>query len=66
VLGEATQRASLGRDFGGALTEREVEYVMANEWAQTAEDILWRRTKSGLHMTPAQRAAFEGWLREKR
>ncbi|HUL97106.1 MAG TPA: glycerol-3-phosphate dehydrogenase [Usitatibacter sp.] len=66
VLGDAADRASLGRDFGGGLTEREVAYVTANEWAQTAEDILWRRTKCGLHMTPAQRAAFEGWLREKR
>jgi glycerol-3-phosphate dehydrogenase len=45
----------LGEDFGAGLTEREVRYFVAQEWAQTAEDVLWRRTKSGLLMTPAQR-----------
>ncbi|HTP63160.1 MAG TPA: glycerol-3-phosphate dehydrogenase [Burkholderiales bacterium] len=45
----------LGEDFGAGLTEREVRYFVENEWAQTAEDILWRRTKSGLLMTQVQR-----------
>jgi len=45
----------LGEDFGGGLTERELRYFVEREWAQTAEDVLWRRTKSGLLMTPAQR-----------
>jgi len=45
----------LGEDFGAGLTEREVRYFVEHEWAQTAEDVLWRRTKAGLLMSPAQR-----------
>ena len=59
VLGDATSLEEMGRYFGAGLTEREVEYLRAEEWAKTAEDILWRRTKCGLHMTPEERTAFE-------
>lgn len=45
----------LGEDYGAGLTERELRYLTEREWAQTAEDVLWRRTKTGLLMTPAQR-----------
>src|SRR4029077_19812711 len=45
----------LGEDFGAGLTERELRYFVEREWAQSAEDILWRRTKTGLLMTPAER-----------
>jgi glycerol-3-phosphate dehydrogenase len=45
----------LGEDFGAGLSEREVRYFVEHEWAQTAEDVLWRRTKAGLLMNPAQR-----------
>jgi glycerol-3-phosphate dehydrogenase len=55
VLGEAQTAADLGEDFGGNLTEREVAYFVEREWARTAEDVLWRRTKSGLHMSEPQR-----------
>jgi glycerol-3-phosphate dehydrogenase len=58
VLGDASVWADLGRDFGAGLTEREVAYLKRVEWAKTAEDVLWRRTKLGLHMTPDQREAF--------
>jgi glycerol-3-phosphate dehydrogenase len=47
---------NLGEDFGAGLTERELRYFVEHEWAQTADDVLWRRTKAGLLMTPAQRA----------
>ncbi len=57
VLGDARFPEGLGRGFGAGLTEREIAYLVKNEWAQSAEDILWRRTKCGLHMTPAQRDA---------
>ena len=50
--------ADLGRHFGGMLYEIEVRYLMRDEWAVEAEDVLWRRTKEGLHMTEAERAAF--------
>ncbi|HEX4886219.1 MAG TPA: glycerol-3-phosphate dehydrogenase [Casimicrobiaceae bacterium] len=57
VLGDAKTRADLGREFGGNLFEREVEHFVRHEWATTADDVLWRRTKSGLLMDAAQREA---------
>ena len=57
LLGHARVSADLGRYFGGGLTEAEVRYLVAEEWAETAEDVLWRRSKCGLHMTPAEREA---------
>ena len=62
VLGHATGIGSLGRHFGAGLTEREVEYLRAEEWAVTADDILWRRTKCGLHMTGDERRALAAHL----
>jgi len=62
VLGAACTLADLGRDFGGGLFQREVDYLVQNEWATNVEDILWRRTKTGLAMMPAQRAAFAEWF----
>ena len=52
----------LGRDFGAGLTEREAEWMRADEWAVRAEDVLWRRSKRGLHMSPEQREAFTRWF----
>ena len=57
ILGGAHRMADLGRHFGGTLTEREIDHLMREEWAQTAEDILWRRTKLGLVLNDAERAA---------
>jgi glycerol-3-phosphate dehydrogenase len=45
----------LGEDLGGGLSERELRYFVDREWACGADDVLWRRTKAGLLMTPAQR-----------
>jgi D-erythritol 1-phosphate dehydrogenase len=61
VLGPA-RTPELGRHFGGGLYAREIEYLAANEWARTAEDILWRRTKTGLDISEAQRAAVARWM----
>jgi len=58
VLAAVATPEDLGRDFGGGLFGCEVDYFLAHEWARTAEDILWRRTKAGLHMDAAQRAAL--------
>jgi glycerol-3-phosphate dehydrogenase len=55
VLGDGT----IGEHYGAGLTEREVRYFMEKEWALTAEDILWRRTKAGLHLDERQRARVE-------
>jgi glycerol-3-phosphate dehydrogenase len=45
----------IGEDLGAGLTERELRYFVDEEWAHTAEDVLWRRTKCGLLMSEAQR-----------
>jgi len=50
VLGDARSLADLGEDFGAGLCERELRYLVEHEWAHTAEDVLWRRTKCGLHL----------------
>lgn len=55
----------LGENFGSSLYAVEVEYLIANEWAKCAEDILWRRTKLGLHATSEQRDVLERFVREK-
>ena len=62
LLGGATTLAELGRDFGAGLYEREVRYLIGTEFARRAEDIMWRRTKLGLDMTPAQQKALADWL----
>jgi glycerol-3-phosphate dehydrogenase len=60
--GDPALQGDSGRDFGGGLHQREVEYFEKHEWASTADDILWRRTKAGLAMTSAERAAFAAWF----
>jgi glycerol-3-phosphate dehydrogenase len=62
LLGPARRCADLGRHFGAQLYEREVTYLRDTEWATTAADVLERRTKHGLHLTPAQRDAFESYI----
>jgi len=62
VIGDASSQKDMGETFGGGLTQREAKYLIANEWAKTAEDILWRRTKCGLHMSKKQRTKFKDWI----
>jgi len=62
LLGEARGLGDLGEAFGAGLTEREVRYLIDHEFARSGEDILWRRSKLGLHMTADERAALEAWL----
>jgi len=57
MLGDARSVADLGESIGGGLTEREVIYQRDNEWALAPDDVLWRRTKCGLHMSGDQRHA---------
>jgi glycerol-3-phosphate dehydrogenase len=64
ILTTARAMHDLGTAFGASLTEAEVRYLVDHEWAQTAEDIIWRRSKLGLHMTPAERAALADWMRK--
>ena len=55
-------RAGLGRDFGHGLSEAELRWLVAREWAQCADDVLWRRTKLGLRLAPAEVAAVANLL----
>ncbi|MBL8513851.1 MAG: glycerol-3-phosphate dehydrogenase [Betaproteobacteria bacterium] len=68
VLGAAKSLDDLGQRFGDgahSLCEAEINYCIREEWARTAEDILWRRTKCGLHMDAATRSRATGFI-EKR
>jgi glycerol-3-phosphate dehydrogenase len=58
VLGDAESWADMGEAFGAGLSARETAYLKRVEWAKTPEDVLWRRSKLGLHLTTAQRDAF--------
>ena len=55
--------ADLGEAFGATLTEAEVRWLMDREWARTAEDVLWRRSKLGLRVTPGEAARLDAWMR---
>lgn len=57
VLGDATRMADLGAYSGGSLYAREIAYLRSHEWAREADDVLWRRTRTGLHLTPGERQA---------
>jgi glycerol-3-phosphate dehydrogenase len=61
-LGEAQGLNALGTHFGAGLTAAEVDWLIDREWAASADDILWRRTKLGLRIDAAGRAALEGYL----
>ncbi len=62
VLGDARERAELGPAFGPELTGAEVRYLMRCEWARFPDDILWRRSKLGLTMPPADREALAAFM----
>jgi glycerol-3-phosphate dehydrogenase len=62
LLDGARSLDDLGRHFGATLYEREARFLIANEWAKEADDILERRTKHGLHLTDDQRNAFAAWV----
>ncbi|MEL6572923.1 MAG: glycerol-3-phosphate dehydrogenase [Pseudomonadota bacterium] len=66
MLRDAKTVEDLGIDFGATLTEAEVSYLMSEEYAWTAEDIVWRRTKLGLRLTQDQIAAIDGFMTEAR
>ena len=62
ILGTAKSIDDLGASFGATLTESEVRYLMSNEWARTAEDIVWRRSKLGLRLSASEVAAIDDWI----
>ncbi len=64
-LAEAKSLADLGQCFGHGLYAAEVDYLVRHEWAQTADDILWRRSKLGLHFDAAHTSALAGYLEHR-
>jgi glycerol-3-phosphate dehydrogenase len=62
ILGNAKGMDDLGRCFAGDLTASEVRYLVENEWAQNADDVLWRRSKLGLKITSEERAALDRFI----
>jgi Glycerol-3-phosphate dehydrogenase len=64
ILGDAKAATDLGRDFGATLTEAELRWLMEKEYARSAEDVVWRRSKLGLRLTADQIAAIETFMRE--
>ncbi|HKH66128.1 MAG TPA: glycerol-3-phosphate dehydrogenase, partial [Reyranella sp.] len=66
LLGNAKSFADLGQSFGATLTESEVRYLMLNEWACTADDVVWRRSKLGLRLSPDEIAALDEWIKVHR
>ena len=64
VINGANNLKGLGRHFGGMLYEAEAAYLRMQEWAQTADDILDRRTKHGLHLSQHQRESLLSYINE--
>ncbi len=62
MLGGVKDMTALGQHFGGGLYQREVDYLVAREWAKTAPDILWRRTKLGLRTNSEDAARLDAYL----
>jgi len=64
MLGDARSADDLGAHFGFNLTEAEVRWLMEKEWARTAEDVLWRRSKLGLRLSAEEAARLDQWMRD--
>jgi glycerol-3-phosphate dehydrogenase len=62
ILGNARCARDLGQDFGAGLFQAEIDYLIGQEFALTAEDILWRRSKRGLHLSPVERARVSAYV----
>lgn len=62
VLGGAKSRSDLGEEIAPGLFEAELDYLQREEWAQTADDALWRRSKLGLQMDDDAKARVENWF----
>ena len=65
ILSGATSRADLGTDFGASLCEREVRWLMEHEFAQTPEDVVWRRSKLGLRLDDREITALDRWMQQQ-
>ena len=66
MLANSASVADLGTHFGGDLYEAEVRHLMDNEWAQSADDVLWRRTRKGLGMPDGTQEKLAEWMQSNR
>lgn len=64
ILDSAETKQDLGKDFGATLTETEVRWLVQEEFARTAEDIIWRRNKLGLRLAPENVQSLKEWLEQ--
>lgn len=64
VMAGAETEKDMGQSFGASLTEREVRWLQKNEYARTAEDVVWRRNKLGLRLTKEEIAALEAFMQD--
>lgn len=62
IIGDAKAMSELGAQVAPGLYESELRYLQREEWAQTGEDVLWRRSKLGLHLAPQARTQVEQWM----
>ena len=62
ILGDARSEVGLGEHFGGGLYAAELDYLRRDEWAVTAEDVLWRRTKLGLHLSAGEQRTVADYM----
>ena len=62
IVSSVKTSADWGQMFGADLSEREVAYLMEHEWARTADDVLWRRSKLGLHVGAGDAARLSDWM----
>lgn len=63
LAGDGKSAASLGEEIAPQLYEAELQYLRDKEWARSADDVLWRRSKLGLRTTPAQVANVADWFK---
>ena len=66
ILGTWPDAEPLGREIAPGLYEAELEYLIREEFAQEADDVLWRRSKLGLHFDAEEREAVSRWFAERR
>lgn len=62
MLEAANSESDLGQHFGAGLYQTEIQWLIEKEFARTAEDVLWRRSKLGLHMSEAEQASVKSWF----
>ena len=64
ILKDVKSLDDMGQDIGGGVYGRELDYLIAYEFAKTAEDFLWRRSKLGLHLDKATQKAVAKYMKD--